>query len=203
LNLTVESAKYSFGLHDSKSIRGVVDEALNEEFYCDEFAEILINNELSLADISSFFEAGLKKFKIKIPNEEEATWILIKNYISEIVVDKSSDPLRCLDSLIQNIYWHYDFHSVAKKYVGDSHGIEKLIGIYFEIDDLLGKPGQFIQWLENKRKLDLAREEAVAEAKKCYKNTKIANQVLKRTGCYGGGWREGFYTIESDQAQPA
>ena len=42
--------------------------------------------------------------------------------------------------LIADVYWDYDFHSPTKKFLGDSHGIEHLIALYWGYDDMKARP---------------------------------------------------------------
>ncbi|WP_372717601.1 hypothetical protein [Novipirellula sp.] len=45
-----------------------------------------------------------------------------------------------LGEMVADVYWEYDFHAPTKKYLGDSHGIHHLIGLYWAHDDLCDRP---------------------------------------------------------------
>ena len=70
-----------------------------------------------------------------MPDKEQAFWQLIEYHARRIVSE--DDPLRCLENLIDDVYWDYDFYIATKTNIGDSHDIERLIGLYCELEDVL------------------------------------------------------------------
>ena len=70
---------------------------------------------------------------------DDAIWDVLKYHISVLASNKV-DPLIGLNELINEVHWNYDFYSKTKQYFGDSHGIDKLIGLYWGHDDLVSNP---------------------------------------------------------------
>ena len=148
---------------DIKStIHGLVDEG----FYIDEFLDVLDAWRPRLDDVLPAFLAALNHKGITRPEKEQAVWYLIEFHLASIA-SETTDSLEELGKLIDDVYWDYDFHTPTREFLGDSHGIEQLIGLYWAADDLLESPedvsfnGKYgnDRWLELKRQI-------IVEAKK-------------------------------------
>ncbi len=83
--------------------------------------------------------AALKHYGIVVPNKELAVWQLLELHLQGIV-SGANDPLDGLKQMMADVYWDYDFHTPTKKWLGDSHGIEHLVGLFWDADDLRDKP---------------------------------------------------------------
>jgi len=82
--------------------------------------------------------AALSHHGVALPDKEQAVWQLIEHHLG-VVESGAATPLKALEQLIADVYWDYDFHTPTKKFLGDSHGIEHLIGLYWAADDLRKK----------------------------------------------------------------
>ena len=87
-------------------------------------------------EIHKYLKRTLKELNIIIPNKREATFILIKCYLEQIV-NKEIDPNLALGTIISKIlYKSQDLFTNSKKYAYDSIGFEKLFGYYDDYDDI-------------------------------------------------------------------
>ncbi len=88
------------------------------------------------------------------------------------IASGQGEPHDELEALISEVYWDYDFHSVTTKYLGDSHGIEHLIGLYWEYDDATeGTSGTFSD--RDMRKWETAVRQRSEEWAKQYANKAV------------------------------
>lgn len=146
-----------FDILDKKKIAECIDLFLENNVYYDEFLELIDNNntDISLSSIESI----LRKMDLFIPkNKEEAIWVILHYHILSIVNGRI-DSLIGLEKLMNDVYRKYDFYSSTDKFLGDSHGIESLIGLYWEYEELKERPHE----LSCKGKFGI---EAVAEIRK-------------------------------------
>lgn len=117
-------------------------------------------------EVEPAFLAALKHYGIAVPNKEQAVWQLLEFHLKGIA-SGANDPLDGLQQMMADVYWDYDFHTPTKKWLGDSHGIEHLIGIFWDADDLRegpeviswnGKQGAAAVWPELKRQIVVEAE---------------------------------------------
>lgn len=139
-SLKYEAAKMCFDKLDVKVVKAHFDSLMNQGIWLDEFVDIEYPTTNTQVDFKPAFEAALKALDIKAPSDkEEATWLILRKNISDIALEYI-DPLDGLQRLITDIYWDYDFGTITKHYLGDSHGIEHLIGWYWGYDDMKERP---------------------------------------------------------------
>jgi hypothetical protein len=124
---------------DAQEIRDVVDHLIDAGTYSDEFLPIIESTPPTLRDVVAPFRAYLEKSGNHIPDKDTAVWQIIQHHVSSIIAG-AVKPFEGLRRLIADVYWDYDFHKLAKEYLGDSHGIEHLIGLYWGRDDMLERP---------------------------------------------------------------
>jgi hypothetical protein len=135
------AALRGLGTLDARAMRLAVDNLMNAGFYAEECLDALDSKPPRVDEVLPAFLAALAHYGVAVPDRELAVWQLIKHHLKR-VVSPSSDPWECLRDLVRDLYWEYDFHSKSTQYLGDSHGLHRLIGIYWEIDDLAGESGK-------------------------------------------------------------
>ena len=135
VNLKYIAAKIAFGTVNADEIQAVIDSLLADGSYSDEFIDIMDSNPARLDEVLPPFTTYLYREKISIPSKDKAVWQLIEYHVSRIA-SEISDAFEELKALISDVYWDYDFHSQTKRYLGDSHGIEHLIGLHWERDEI-------------------------------------------------------------------
>jgi hypothetical protein len=128
------AARIAFGNINADKIKLTVDSLLNEGVYSDDFIGIMDSKPARLDEVLPPFIAYLQHEGIPIPTIDDAVWQLIAHHVNRIASGEA-DPIEELQELISDVYWDYDFHPHTKKYKGDSHGIEYLVGLYWEYEE--------------------------------------------------------------------
>lgn len=139
-DLRYAAALHGLGILNAEAMRTAIDSLMTDGFYADECLDALDSKPARMEEVLPAFKAALEHYQVNIPDREQAVWQLIHHHVSRIVKD-SVDPWVGLRALIGDIYWEYDFHTATQRYLGDSHGIHHLIGIYWELDDIAGECG--------------------------------------------------------------
>lgn len=134
-SLHYHAAKLAMGKLNADEIKAIIHGMVDEGFYIDDFLDALDTSRPRLDDVMPGLLAAFSHHEIIVPDREQAVWRLIEHHLKAIAAGES-DPLEELAKLIADIYWDYDFPARTKEYLGDSHGIEFLIGAYWEADDL-------------------------------------------------------------------
>jgi hypothetical protein len=135
LSLHYQAAKLAMGKLNADEIKATIHALVDGGFYLDDFLDALDSSRPRLDEVLPGLLAAFSHYGIVVPDKEQAVWILIEHHLKAITAG-DSDPLEQLSKLIADVYWDYDFHTPTKEYLGDSHGIEHLIGAYWEADDL-------------------------------------------------------------------
>jgi hypothetical protein len=166
--LELQAARYSFGHLTTSQMQKLIEGLLSQGIYADEFLDVVEPEAATREVVGPAFEKALIALGITVPSYEEAVWNILRRHISQIA-DGQTDALDGLKALIDEVYWSYDFHSKANQYLGDSHGIERLIGLYWEYDEFT-PTGIDPEHHNHERRIIFAIErEVVAEAKKWVK----------------------------------
>jgi len=126
-SLHYQAAKLAMGKLNADEIKAIIRGLVDSGFYLDAFLDALDNSRPRLDEVLPGLLAALSHHGIIVPDKEQAAWILIEHHLKAIAAG-NSDPLEELSKLIADVYWDYDFHTPTKEYLGDSHGIEHLIG---------------------------------------------------------------------------
>lgn len=158
-SLDYHAAKLAVGKLSADEIKSTIHGLVDEGLYLDEFLDALdADMRPRMDEVLPALLAALTHEGIALPEKEQAVWYLIEFHLKRIA-GESVDPIEELGKLIADVYWDYDFHAQTIKYLGDSHGIAQLIGLYWEADDLREYPED----LSRKRKY---RKDAWPELKR-------------------------------------
>lgn len=133
-SLHYQAAKLAMGKLNADEIKATILGLVDGGFYLDDFLDALDNSRPRLDEVLPGLLAAFSHHGIVVPDKEQAVWILIEHHLKAIAAGES-DPLEELSKLIADVYWDYDFHTPTKEYLGDSHGIEHLVGAYWEADE--------------------------------------------------------------------
>jgi hypothetical protein len=135
------AAKFGLGILDPDSIQGAIDNLMDEGIYHDDFLEVMDLKAPRMDQVIQPFLRTLKRLGIEAPEKEEAVWLLIDHHTSRIAMQKV-EAIEGLKQLKTDIYKGYNLQTLTKKYVGDSHGIEHLIGLYWGYQEMLERPNE-------------------------------------------------------------
>ena len=146
-HLRYQAAKLAIGKLDAFEIKQTVDSLVTEGICPDGFLEVLESNPPRLDEVREPFARMLRQLGAEILDQEAAVWAIIDHHTARIASHQAG-AFEGLAQLISDVYWDVDFHSAAKGYLGDSHGIEHLIGLYWAYSDMLECPTE--AWLNDK-----------------------------------------------------
>jgi len=138
LDLRIAAARYVMGALPSWELPKIADGVLNLGIYSPAVGELATMRQPVMADAGPLFERALTELQTEMPSPEDAVWILLRHYIERI---GSGDLTpRAGLSLIHDLYIRADLDERSRKYVGDSHGIQQLLGYFWGYDDLEERP---------------------------------------------------------------
>jgi hypothetical protein len=86
------------------------------------------------SDLGPVLERAVEEMGLRLPSRDEAVWTLLRYYVSEL----ASGNARGKEGLqpIIDVYYGAALYEATEKYVGDSHGIDSLIGAYYSYEDV-------------------------------------------------------------------
>ena len=137
-NLEYQAAMLAMNKLDAYEIKATIQLLYDEGFYLDDFLDALdAGQHPRMAEVLPSLLAAFKYQEIAVPSKDAAVWQLIEHHLNGIVAGEA-DPSVNLSKLIADVYWDFDFQSITTKYLGDSHDIALLVGLYWAFDDLKG-----------------------------------------------------------------
>jgi len=88
----------------------------------------------TMADVAPVFERALGELKIPLPAQDHAIWTLLRYHIGRL----ASGALVGREGLkpILDVLYNSGLYDNSRQYVGDSHGLQHLVGIYWTYDDV-------------------------------------------------------------------
>ncbi len=137
----VEAARLTLGGTHGERLVTLCDQLLTADCYTDAIAELAACTDPILSTAKPIFRRVLTELQLDPPSNADATWILLRHHLARIVGGdcSSRDGMRCV---AEEVYYPADLYSQTQKYVGDSHGIEHLMGAYYGYDDLEERPNE-------------------------------------------------------------
>jgi hypothetical protein len=138
-SLQIAAARHLLGVLTSAELVRVADEALEQGVYSDSLGQLATTTDPVMADVGPLFQKALRELRISLPDEDQAIWLLLRHLIGRIA-DGSIPPREGVQSVIREVYYPANLHERTTKYVGDSHGIEQLLGNFYAYDDLEARP---------------------------------------------------------------
>lgn len=134
--LQLQGVRLTAGLASSDDLRGVADKALNAGIYSPSLAETALFSEHNLAELAPDYTKALHELQIDCPtDEEEIIWYLLRYYIGEVAGGRLK-PSEGVETLLKEVYYHFNLYERSVNYVGDSHNIERILGDYYAFDDV-------------------------------------------------------------------
>jgi len=138
LGLRIAAARYVMGTLPSWELPKIADAVLDQGFYSPAIGELATTRHPVMADAGPLFERALQELHTELPAPEDAVWILLRHHIGRIAAGDVAprDGLR----VVLDLYNRADLYNKSREYVGDSHGIQQLIGYFWGYDDLDERP---------------------------------------------------------------
>ena len=144
LDLRHLAARYRLGLQDSESLVRIADMLLEESRNTTTVIQLSILESPVMADAGPMFERVCLELGVTVPTKHEAVDALLRYHLESIA--SGARPARDgLEAIMRELYWPYFACEPCKQYVGDSRGMEHLIGAYWSYDDLIERPRE-VSW---------------------------------------------------------
>jgi hypothetical protein len=89
-----------------------------------------------MPEAGRLFERLCAEWGVSVPTHDAAIVQLIRHY-AEAIASGVLEPWKGLCRLMNEVYWPHVSEEPTKEYVGDSRGLEQLIGDYYYFDDLI------------------------------------------------------------------
>ncbi len=133
-NIELTAARYVLGSIPSEELKRAADQALDAGIVSPSLSELACIIHPIMSETGPLFEAMLGGLSIQLPSKEEAIWIVLRHWLTEISQGRL-DPMDGMARVISEVYDQANLHERTKNYVGDSHDLQGLIGNYIAVDD--------------------------------------------------------------------
>lgn len=131
--------RYRLGLQDTESLVRAADTLLAEGRGEPAIIELSILESPIMAEAGPIFERACAEIGVTIPSRDEAIDELLHTYL-ESIASGTRPPHDDLAAMMREVYFPHFASEPCKQYVGDSRGMDHLIGAYWAYDDLTGRP---------------------------------------------------------------
>lgn len=139
VDLRHHAVRYRLGVLNAESLTSIADQLLKEGYDTPTVIQLSILDSPVTEDAAPLFEKMCAERGVQIPTNEEAVSELLHYYL-ESVASGTRTPQEGLRSMMVEVFGPYISNEKTKEYVGDSHGLEHLIGAFYSYDDLLERP---------------------------------------------------------------
>jgi hypothetical protein len=133
------AVRYRLGLQDTESLVRAADTLLGEGHTEPAITELSILESPIMAEAAPVFERACAELGVTIPSKAEAVNELLRIYLKSIA-SGTRQPRDGLAAIMREVYFPHMAGEPCKRYVGDTNGIEHLIGAYWAYDDLTERP---------------------------------------------------------------
>ena len=133
------AARYRLGLQDTESLVRIADTLLEEKRDTPAVIQLSILESPVMADAGPLFERACAELSVAVPTRDEAVDELLRHHL-ESIASGTCQPHEGLEALMREIYYPHFAGEPCKEYVGDSRGMQHLIGAYWSYNDLMERP---------------------------------------------------------------
>lgn len=131
--------RYRLGLEDTESLIRAANSLLADGHTEPAIIELSLLESPIMTEAAPIFKRACAQLGVKIPDEREAITEVLRGLV-EAIASGSLSPRTGLELVMQEVYWPHVSKERDAQYVGDSVGLEHLIGAYWGYDDLTGRP---------------------------------------------------------------
>ncbi|MBX3740196.1 MAG: hypothetical protein KF712_04350 [Akkermansiaceae bacterium] len=134
--LELQAVRLRARLANADDLFRAADAALDAGIYSPGLAEVAFFAEKQLSELSVPYLAAMGDLGIITPeNEEGIIWYLLRRYIGDVAAG-TVGPKVGAARVVSEVDRHFHLDQRIKKYVGDSHGIEYIMSLYYAYDDV-------------------------------------------------------------------
>lgn len=140
-SLEVEAARYRIGVSTGRGLVQAAVDAMVAGADSPTLVQLASEPDPQMSDVGPMFERSLEELCLEMPTSEDAAWILLRHLIGRIA-DGEVDPIPGVGEVLEQVYHPCDLHSHTIDYIGDSHGLARMLGNYYAIDDVRERPSE-------------------------------------------------------------
>lgn len=129
------AARYALEILPAEEMKAVASALIRRGRWSDDIDALHTAVEPSIFDLGPHFDTVLEEEGVQVPSKDEAAWGLLRLHLQDIVAGLTS-PREGLQRVMADVGDAADFHSASTEYVGDSHGMEHLVGFMHHYDDI-------------------------------------------------------------------
>ena len=137
------AACYRLGLLDTESLVRMADTLLDEKRDTPAVIQFSILESPVMADAGPLFERVCSESGVAVPTTDEAIDELLRHRL-ESIASGHCPPREGLEAVMQEICPHFAAEP-CKAHVGDSRGMQHLIGAFWSHGDLVDRPHE-VSW---------------------------------------------------------
>ena len=130
----VAAAKLALRFATAADLKAAAGAAVDSGIVTPDIAALATLRDDTLAEAEPLFRKVLDDLQLTPPSTSTAVWILLRVQIRAI----AEGSVAVEEGLqgVMGIFYSGDLHAQSREYVGDSHDIQRLVGLYWEIRDL-------------------------------------------------------------------
>jgi len=130
----VAAAKLALRYATAADLKAAAGAAVDSGIVTPDIAALATLRDDTLAEAEPLFRKVLDDLQLTPPSTSTAVWILLRVQIRAI----AEGSVAVEEGLqgVMGIFYSGDLHAQSREYVGDSHDIQRLVGLYWEIRDL-------------------------------------------------------------------
>ena len=137
-DLELAAARHAIGVLPSSDMVRIANAVLERGCYSPVMGELATLRNPVMADAAPLFEQALEELGVQAPSRDTAVWVLLRHHIGQIAAGCIS-PREGLGRVVE-VYEQAHLYSETREYVGDSHGLERLLGCFYGYAEVEERP---------------------------------------------------------------
>ena len=133
-NVRIAAAQLALGNASAADLKSAASSAVDAGAMTPDLAALATLRDDTLAEAEPLFRRALADLQMSLPSLDEAVWLLLRREVQGIA-DGSIEAEAGLKRIMV-LFYDADLHQKSHELVGDSHGIEHLVGLYWELHDI-------------------------------------------------------------------
>ena len=138
-NIQVAAAKLVLGIATWEELCQAANRSLDQGQYTLALGNLATLAHPIMAEADPLFRAALRELSVTLPSKDEAIKSLLKYHLTAIA-NRQVAPREGLQQLMKDVYYGARTFELDSGVVGDSYGLEHLIGYYYGYEDLDERP---------------------------------------------------------------
>jgi hypothetical protein len=135
------AARYRLGVLSNEEIKDYALTSLERGRWSPAIDDIVSATHPIRSEVGPALETLLAEQGVEIPDTEEAVWVVLRGHLGDIA-SGAIPPKVGMERVMSEVCDPAGLHARTRRFLGDSHGLEHLIGAFYAYDDLLERPSE-------------------------------------------------------------